>query len=142
MLFSKKNLLSFALIGMAASLAAFDLVKNGKALHGIAADGNAPGLELAKNEIIFYTKKVTGQDISKLPPRIIVSTVKSKNIPPDIKNALARRTKSDEAYYMGSIKGKFYIVGTTGVGAWYGACDFIERFLGVRFYTPYEDGTL
>ena len=136
------RLFSASLLFFASSGAfSFDLVKNGKALHGITVAGDEPGLALAKEEIILYTKKVTGADIGKLPPRIVISTVKNKDVPADIRNALSK-VKSDEAFYMGSVRGKFYIVGTTGVGAWYGACDFMERFLGVRFFTPYEDGTL
>ncbi|MBP5182937.1 MAG: hypothetical protein J6331_07935, partial [Lentisphaeria bacterium] len=134
------------LLGSAALLAApfllsgFDLVKDSSAVSGIKAEGNEPGLALGAKEITLYTKEVTGADISKAPANMIITTVKNKNLPESIRKELAS-TKSDEAYYMGAADGKFYLVGTTGVGAWYGACDFMERYLGVRWYAPYEGDT-
>ena len=123
-----------------ALLMGFDLVRNSSPVSGVKVDGTEPGLALGAKEIISYTEKVTGADISKAPANMILATVKSKNIPAGIRKALAN-VKSDEGFFMGKVDGKFYIVGTTGIGAWYGVCDFMEKYLGVKWLAPYEDGT-
>lgn len=128
------------LFTLAGSLSAFELVRDGKAAAGITVDGTEPGLQLAAEEIAKYTKAVTGADISKAKPGIVITTVNSKSLPAEIRAKLAD-VKSDEAFFMGKLGENFYIVGTTGTGAWYGACDFIEKYLGVRWLIPYENGT-
>ncbi len=136
-----KSIIIAAVILLPALLMGFDLVKNSSPVSGIKVDGSEPGLDLGAKEIALYAKKVTGADIAKAPANMVISTIKSKNIPASIRKAL-EKVKSDEGFFMGKVDGKFYIVGTTGIGAWYGACDFIEKYMGVRWFAPYEDGTL
>ena len=116
------------------------LVKDGKPAAGITVDGNEPGLKLACDEIIKYTKAVTGADLTAVKPEMVITTLHSKLLPEEIRQKLSA-VNSDEAFFMGKVGNKFFIVGTTGAGAWYGACDFMERYLGVRWLLPYENGT-
>lgn len=136
----KKTILFAAFTLLPALLMGFDLVKNSSPVSGVKVEGSEPGLALGAKEITAYAKKVTGADISKAPANMIISTVNNKKLPAAVRNAL-KNVKSDEGFFMGKVNGKFYIVGTTGIGAWYGACDFMEKYMGVRWYAPYEDGT-
>ena len=123
-----------------AALPGFDLVRDGEAAAGIRTEGTEPGLKLAKEEIIKYTKAVTGAELQESKPGIVITTLASKEVPEEIRKKLSAET-SDEAFFMGKAGDEFYIVGTSGIGAWYGACDFMEKYLGVRWLTPYENGT-
>ena len=138
----KKTLLAGALLFALPVLSTFglDFVKNGKALTGITRVSDEKGAILAVQEITEYTKKVTKADISKLKNgKIIIGTVKSKGIPSSIVKDL-KKNPSDEAFFLGEINGKYYIVGQNGVAAYYGGLEFIEQFLGVRWYYPGENG--
>ena len=138
----KKTLLAGTLLLALPVLSTFglDFVKNGKALTGITRVSDEKGAILAVQEIAEYTKKVTKADISKLKNgKIIIGTVKSKGIPSSIINAL-KKNPSDEAFFLGEIKGKYYIVGQNGVAAYYGGLEFIEQFLGVHWYYPGKKG--
>ena len=118
----------------------FDFVKDGKALTGISCVSNEKGAVLAVQELTQYTKKVTSADISKWKNgKIIIGTVKSKNIPSSIVNEL-KKNPSDEAFFLGAKDGKYYIIGQNGVAAYYGALEFIEQNLGVRWYYPGTKG--
>ena len=138
----KQTLLAGALIFALPLLSTFglDFVKNGKALTGVTRVSDEKGAILAVKELTEYTKKVTKADISKLKNgKIIIGTVKSKGIPKSIVDKL-KKNLSDEAFFLGEINGKYYIVGQNGVAAYYGTLEFMERNLGIHWYYPGEKG--
>ena len=106
MMKNTKSIIIAAVILLPALLMGFDLVKNSSPVSGIKVDGSEPGLDLGAKEIALYAKKVTGADIAKAPANMVISTIKSKNIPASIRKAL-EKVKSDEGFFMGKVDGKF-----------------------------------
>ncbi len=137
----KKTLLTAAVFAMLPVMTwGFDFVKNGKALAGVDLKSNEKGAVLALEELSLYTKKVTSCDISGIKNgKIVIGTVKSKDIPSSIIDGL-KKNPSDEAFFLGTVNGKYYIVGQNGVAAYYGVLEVLEQYLGVRWYYPFEKG--
>ena len=124
----KKTLLTAAVFAMLPVMTwGFDFVKNGKALAGVDLKSNEKGAVLALEELSLYTKKVTSCDISGIKNgKIVIGTVKSKDIPSSIIDSL-KKNPSDEAFFLGTVNGKYYIVGQNGVAAYYGVLEVSGR---------------
>ena len=127
---------------LAGSLFGLDLVKDGKAISGVITDGTNPSLPLALEELLTYTKKVTGADLASAEnPGIVIATLDSKLVPPGVREKLEAASE-DEAFCLKTSDGKLYIIGKTGVGALYGTYELIEKHLGVRWFLRGKRETL
>ncbi len=126
----------FALPLMAADL---QIVKNGKSNYTvIIADPDNEMSKVAANELITYLEKSTGCKLSRNQAgksRIVIGMDQKlqkklgKDLP--VKNELRIQTIGGDLYLYGG--GKF--------GTMYAVSTFLEKFAGVRWFSPYPGGT-
>jgi len=119
-----------------------DLVTNGQAVAEIYYGENC-GRQVATvtKELISAIKDATGADIKivkKLTPdkpTLIIGDC------PEAKKAGLDGTKMPiEGFEIKTAPQRIFIVGNDDVGTAWGVIDFMERFMGVRFYWPGKSG--
>ena len=92
---------------------------------------------IPNNDFISWIYKATGKTITKASPgssvehAIYIYAGNQSN--PAIKNAISKIENDGYAYVVED--GNLYISSTTGRGLVYGIYDFLEKYVGVRFYT-------
>jgi len=117
------------------------LVTNGKAVAEIYYGENCGRqVKTATKELISAIKDATGADIKIVKtltekPTLIIGDC------PEAKKAELEGTKMPiEGFEIKTAPKRIFIVGNDEVGTAWGVIDFVERFMGVRFYWPGKSG--
>ena len=120
------------------------IVNGNKSDWWIVTDNDpSPSVELAASELQKYIGLATGADLAVVPVgetepgrRILVgqSEVASGSAAATVGQDLSALDLGDEGFLIRSVGDDILLAGQTGVGALYAAYEFIERFLGVRWF--------
>lgn len=129
------------LLASVVSIADFKLAENGKTTASIVlAKDASPPEQLAKRELNAYLKKVVGDEAAtESERRIIIGTV---NDTPELDAANKDRLEKAErdAFNIRITDDKVLIIGKDPRSALFGTYEFIEKYLGVRWFYPGEMG--
>ncbi len=120
----------------------FVLAENGKTVYSIvAADPDSTFGKMAVDELQSFFKASTGAALS-------VSKTGSggKHIylgmTPEARKIFGQTVPRDQELFIRTHDGDIYIAGGGTFGTLYGVYEFLESQFGIRWFTPYENGTL
>ena len=116
------------------------LTADGRAAVSIAA-GKSSSEKLAVKELCDYIRKISGAAVSvdtADKAGMIIGMVGDKNIPVAVAKMLDGNIDGD-SFVLKTLNGKLYIVGKKQTGALYGTYYFMNKYLGVIFFTPDEE---
>ena len=138
---NKKNLILLCLLSLSVLWAEnLKVVSNNKAMVSFHA-GQTLSERLAAQELIKYINKASGADLHEAPhdkARIIIALAGDKAVPTNVSNLLSNADDED-SFCLKTHGGKLFIVGKGHAGALYGTYHFLEKYLGVIFFTPDEE---
>ncbi len=130
-------LAAFAYVGKAD----FELARSSMAKVTIQTRENASPPELyAASELAAYLEKTTGSKPAGGKPIVIGTLEKNgEELSPDLRKQLS--DAKFDAFVISIAPEKVLIVGKDSISALYGTYEFIEKYLGVRFFHPGPLGT-
>ncbi len=113
------------------------LVKNGQAIAEIYYGDKSGGLsKRATKELISAIKDSTGADIKIVDKLTEKPTLIIGDCPEAKEAGLDGAKMPIEGFEIKTAPNRIFIVGNNDVGTAWGVIDFVERFMGVRFYWP------
>lgn len=135
----------FILLLMAGTLAIpqlfadLQIVKNGKSEYSVfVVDAKDEISNLASSELISYLKKSTGVELKRNESgkkRIVIG------LTPELKKKLGKDLPVHGELRIRTVGNDLYLYGGGKSGNMYAVSAFLEKIVGVRWFTPYQDGT-
>ena len=115
------------------------IIKNGKSEYSVfVVDAKDEISKLAASELISYLKKSTGAELKQSntgKKRIVIG------LTPELKKKLGKDLPVHEELRIRTMGNDLYLYGGGKFGNMYAVSTFLEKFAGIRWFTPYQDGT-
>ena len=139
--------LSLAAAGiLSQNILALTLTNEGKSTTVIHQPATkSPYSELAADEIRTYLKKISGAETNSemaetVPVIQLVNLSDSSNLIPAEMAEKLKNAKRNEAFYIKTAGKTIYIAGKTPLGMLFGTYEFLQKYLGVRWFYPGTTG--
>ena len=124
---------------LSAFSADIQLIKDGKSDYTIVtAQGENQMSDVAAKELITYLKKSTGVELKRNESgkkRIVIG------LTPELKKKLGKDLPVHGELRIRTMGNDLYLYGGGKFGNMYAVSTFLEKFAGIRWFTPYQDGT-
>ncbi len=137
----------FCTVSLLTNAETLTLTDGGKSYFQIqSADPKDPHAQLAAKELGQYIEKISGAKTTNTDApnlRIHILLASLENAPASLPPEMVRKLKDSpfrEAFYIKTIHHTIYIVGKTPLGMLFGAYEFLQKHLGVRWLYPGETG--
>ena len=120
----------------------FELVRENKGLVAIKLPEHpTPSERLAQQELISYLKKISGAEVPEIASKtILIGTPDRLEKLPEKIQSVFRADLQNDTFYLFSTESVLYIIGNRSFAALAGTYEFIEKYLGVRWFYPGELG--